>query len=132
MSSYGIISNAVNQVCYHNGQVTGASPALRALVGAAMVHGPLLGVTTITQAKALVRSSRPSIEAALVILKSEDEVLLAKVLAGSISLASAAAQVRRRARLIDSFRSAWPEDRAALGQAVGATALFDSAVSPAL
>ena len=132
MATYAIISDAVNHVCHHNGQPAKASAALRALVGAAMVHGPLFGVTTVTQAKALVRSSRPSIENALTILRSEDEVLLTKVLAGDVSLGHAAAQVRRRARLTDSFRSAWPEDRAAFGQAVGVAEVFDAVCAPAL
>ena len=77
-------------------------------------------------------SSRPSVEAALIILKSEDEVLLARVLTGFVSLQNAAAQVKRRADLIASFRSAWPEDREAFAKAVGVDELFDSAIAPLL
>ena len=128
-----VIATYVNSSLHHrNGVAPAADPTLRAFVGAWLLHHGLLNIDTVTKAVVVAGSSRPSVEAALTFLKSEDETLVASVLTGGLSLQYAAAQVKRRADLIASFRSAWPEDRIAFGQAVGAAALFDDVVMPSL
>ena len=126
----GVIADFVNSSLHHrNGVAPPPNPTLRAFTGAWLLQHGLLGVDTVTKAVVVAGSSRPSVEAALVILKSEDEQLLGLVLVGDISLQNAAARVKRRADLIASFRSAWPEDRVAFAQAVGPDAVFDSLVA---
>ena len=126
------IASQVNTIHCRHGVPPAAQPALRAVVAAWLLHNHLLGVSTVTQAVVLTNSSRPSVEAALTILKAEDEELLDLVLTGYVSLALGARHVKHRAGLIASFRSACPEDRVAFGQAVGAAALFDDVVLPSL
>ncbi len=90
------------------------------------------GITTGAQAAAVAGCSRSLIDAARVILESQDQALLRVVLSGQITLIPAAATVRRRVRLIESFKAASPDDLVELGRAIGPATLFDSLVAPAL
>ena len=109
-----VVEDFVNSSLHNRyGTAPKSNPALRAVIGAGLLHNGILGIDTVTKAIIVAGSSRPSIEHALTILKSEDQILLGQVLHGSVSLVSAAAQVKRRADLIASFRNAWPEDRIA-------------------
>jgi hypothetical protein len=87
------------------------------------------GITTGAQAAAVAGCSRPLIDAARVILESQDQALLRVVLSGQIALMPAAGTVRRRVRLIESFKAASPADRVALSRAVGPDAVFDSVMA---
>jgi hypothetical protein len=121
-----IITDHVNRLQSRNGVAPKADPVLRAFVAAWLLQHHLLGVDTITKATVVSGSSRPSVEAALTILKSEDEQLQARVLTGCISLQDAAARIKRQADLIASYRSTWPADRAAFVRPVGPEAMFDT------
>jgi hypothetical protein len=83
-------------------------------------------------AAVLAGVSRPLIDAARVILESEDTVITTAVLNGQISLTAAAGQLRRRVRLFESFKAASAEDRAALGRLAGTATVFDDVIMPAL
>ena len=90
------------------------------------------GIKTITATSLISGISRPSIQAAVLLLQNCDDALVTDVLNGRRPLIQAAKSIRNRARLIQDFRAASPEDRAAFGHAVGVATLFDSAVAPSL
>ena len=72
------------------------------------------------------------IQAAIAVLRAEDETLIEAVRTGAIALLKAAAQVKRRAELITALRRASPGDRAAAGRALGVAAIFDECIVPNL
>ena len=76
------IEDYVKNLQSHHGMAPKPNPVLRAIIAAWLLYCRLLGVSTVTQACILTNSSRPSIEAALTIIKAEDEHLLASVLGG--------------------------------------------------
>jgi aminoglycoside phosphotransferase family enzyme len=127
-----VIADYVNSLQYHHGVAPAPDPILRAVTAAWLLHNRLLNISTITQGVVLTGSSRPSVEAALTILQSEDDALLANILWSGVSLSNAAAQVKRRAKLIASFKAATPEDRAAFGKTIGIAEVWDSAISPSI
>jgi hypothetical protein len=92
-----VITKEVNRLHHRHGVPPAANPTLRAFAAAWLLHKGVLSISTITQAAIVTGSSRPSIESALTLLKAEDQWLIGSVLAGQISLANAAAKVRRRA-----------------------------------
>jgi hypothetical protein len=119
-----VISTYVNSVLrYRNGEAPPADPTLRAFVGAWLLHHGLLDIDTVTKAVVAAGSSRPSVEAALTLLKSEDQMLIASVLAGGLSLQNAAAKVRSSVKLIEAFKNATEDDCRALGAAFNLKAL---------
>jgi hypothetical protein len=117
---------------YRAGRPPKSTPALRAFIAAELLRKGDYDITTVTAATVATGASRPSIDAATVLLQAGDEKLITDVLAGRAPLLAAAAKVRGRAKLIESFRQASPEDRAAFGAAVGVANLFDASVAPAL
>src|SRR5262245_1412326 len=72
------------------------------------------------------------VQAATWLLRSENPDLLNKVLAGHVPVLTAAAQVRRLAQLVDAYRAATSVDRVQFVRAIGATEVFEEAVSPAV
>jgi hypothetical protein len=72
------------------------------------------------------------VQAAITLLKAENETLVNAVLDGHVPLLTAAAQVKRLADLVDAYRKAGASDRVRFAQTVGPTALFDTALVPAL
>ena len=127
-----VLVDKVNSLHHRYGAAPKANPGMRALVGADLWSRGFYGIATGTQAALVVGVSRPLIDAAKVVLQSRDQVLLAQVLNGSISLTSAAAQVKPRAELITAFKNAAPTDRVAFAQTVGVGEIFDTAISPLL
>jgi len=101
-------------------------------VAAQLLRDRVLGIDTITKAAVCTGVSRGYVRAAEVILVSESPELAIDVLRGRQTLLKAAKKVRNRARLIESFKAATPEDRIALGHAVGVGTLFDTMIVPAL
>jgi hypothetical protein len=132
MSTDSIISTKINRIQYHQGEAPRRDPVVRAIIAADLLHKQAYGIDTITKAVVIGNVTRPAVEAALTILQSEDENLLAVVLAGRMTLPHAAAKVRHRAKLIHAFKSASDIDRAAFGRTVGPAAVFDAAVVPAI
>jgi hypothetical protein len=122
----------VNHQRHHHGRPPKHNRALQAFVGAHLLRERELGVDSITKAAIASGATRAAVSAALTILQSEDATLAAGVLAGRESLSRAASRVCGRVRLIESFRVATADDRAALGRMIGATQLFDAAIAPAL
>ena len=109
-----------------------AQPALRAFIAADLLREGKYGIGTVTAASLCTSGIAALLYAAPILLQSDDESLIAKVLKGREALQSAAAKVHRRAKLIEDFKNATVEDRAAFGHAVGVATLFDSAVAPSL
>jgi hypothetical protein len=72
------------------------------------------------------------VRAAVTLLKSENLVLLERVLRGHIPLLAAAKQVKQVAALVDAYRTAGAADRVMFAKLIGPTTLFDSALVPAL
>ena len=126
------IPTHVNRIQHRSGVAPKSDPTTRAIIGADLWLKGTYGISTCTQAAAIVNVSRPLIDSAKIVLQSEDTALLAQVLNGFISLTNAAANVKRRAELISAFKNAAPDDRAAFGRTVGAGELFDATVAPAL
>ena len=126
------ISHHVSSRARHRGARLKRDRVLQAFVAADLLRNGNYGVATVTAAAICTDVPRPMVCAALTLLQSDDERLIADVLKGREALQTAAAKVRGRAKLIESFRTASPEDRVAFRQAVGVAALFDSAVVPAL
>ena len=81
---------------------------------------------------ALCHGSCVAVRAAVILLKSENLVLLERVRRGHIPLLAAAKQVKQVAALVDAYRSAGAADRVMFAKAIGPTTLFDSALVPAL
>jgi hypothetical protein len=117
---------------YRAGHPPKSNRNLQAFIAADLLRARRYGIATVTAASLCTGVSRPMVHAALTLLQSEDAKLIAEVLQGHEALQSAAAKVRGRAKLIEDFKNATVEDRAAFGHAVGVAALFDSAVAPSL
>jgi hypothetical protein len=132
MTIYALIEKYVNGAPHHNGLAPTQNRTLQAFIGAYLLHERLLGIDTATQAAIATGVTRAAIINALLILQSENAILAAYVLSGRETLTRAAKTVRGQVKLIDAFKDATPDDRAALGHAVGATQLFDAAIAPAL
>jgi hypothetical protein len=126
------IPTHVNRIQHRAGVAPKSDPTTRAIIGADLWLNGTYGISTGTQAAAIVNVSRPLIDAARIVLQSEDKALLAQVLSGFVSLTNAAAKAKRRAELIAAFNNADPNDRAALGAVVVAGVEFSRVVVPAL
>jgi hypothetical protein len=104
--------------------------ALRGITAARLVA---MGLATSLQEAATVCGSCPMyVAAAVTLLKAENPVLIERVLAGRVSLLAAARQARPTSALVHAYRQASDADRVAFVRTVGAAALFDGAVAPAL
>jgi hypothetical protein len=98
-------------------------PALRAVTGA---RGFATGVfPTLAIAALSFGSHRDSIRAATIVLKVEDNALLADVLAGRKPLLATAQSILHAANLIDSFRRASGTERQIFVRVITPGALFD-------
>ena len=127
------ISKYVNSRARHcAGRLPKPNHALQAFIAAQLLREGAFGIKTITATSLISGISRPSIQAAVLLLQNGDDALVTDVLNGRRPLIQAAKSIRNRARLIEGFRVASPEDRAAFGHAVGVATLFDSAVAPSL
>jgi hypothetical protein len=72
------------------------------------------------------------VQAALVLIKSENADLLSRVLKGHAPLLATAAQAQRVANLVSAYRQAQPDDLVELGRTVGAEAVFGNVIEPAI
>ena len=77
-------------------------------------------------------SSRTYVQAAVVLLQSENLVMLERVLRGNVPLLVAAKQLKQIAALVDAYRAAGAADRVEFARTIGPTTLFDGAVALAL
>jgi hypothetical protein len=84
------------------------------------------------RATAFVGASAHYVKAARLVVQSGDKALLTDVLTGRRSLLKAATEVRGRVDLINAYRRATPDDKAAFGSAVGVDHIFDEAINPSL
>ena len=127
------ISKYVNSRARHcAGRLPKPNHALQAFIAAQLLREGAFAIKTITATSLISGISRPSIQAAVLLLQNCDDAQVTDVLNGRRPLIQAAKSIRNRARLIEDFRAASPEDRAAFGHTVGVAALFDSAVAPSL
>lgn len=117
---------------HHAGRTPQPNKALAAFIAATLLNGGAFGIHTATAATVGTGVPRASIKAAQIILQSGDDNRVRDVLAGRQALLAAAKQVRGRAKLIESFKAASVEDRAAFGRAVGVATIFDAAITPSL
>ena len=106
--------------------------ALRALTGAKLRLGLPVVPRTLHEAATLVASSPSYIEAATVLLQSDDQTLIKQVLRGNVCLLEAAARVKPRVRLVKAYREATPGDLRAFVDTIGVDRLFDEAIAPTL
>jgi hypothetical protein len=133
MTIYALLQKYVNGARHHHGRAPKQNRALQAFIGAYLVRERVLGIDTATKAAIATGVTRGAVEAALIILQSEGTDLLAShVLSGRETLTRGAKTVRGRVKLIDAFKTASADDRAALGHVFGAAELFDTVISPAL
>jgi hypothetical protein len=88
-------------------------------------------VPSLADAAEACGSNSHYVKAAITLIKSEDNALLNRVLAGHVGLLAAATEMKPRAKLLESYRAATTEDRVAFARAVGASDLFDNVVVPA-
>jgi hypothetical protein len=114
------------------GQAPKRSFVTQAFTGACMLRDGAFGITTATQAAFACGVPPGYVAAAATILDAGDDGLTNDVLSGRTSMFTAAKQVETRAALIAAFRNASPADRVALGDVVGADAIFDEVIVPAL
>ena len=127
------ISNYVNiQACHSSGRAPKPNKALRAFIAANLLLDGAFGIRTVTAASISTGVPRSSVKAAQIILQSGDSKLVSDVLNGYRPLLKAANRVRGQAKLIEDFRAATAEDRAAFGRAVGVATVFDTAIAPSL
>jgi hypothetical protein len=90
------------------------------------------GDLSLELAALMTGSSVAYVKAAITIIQSEDHELADRVLIGEAPVLATARALTRRAKLMDGFRQAAPEDLAAFGRTVGAGTIFDGIVIPAL
>jgi hypothetical protein len=103
---------------------------LRALTGAQL---RLDGKTSsLTDAALRCGSCRQYVQAALILLQSENTTVLDRVLRGAMPLSEAAKQMKQVASLVHAYRTAGAADRVAFAKTIGPTTLFDGAVALAL
>jgi hypothetical protein len=77
--------------------------------------------------------SNPAYVGAMVtVIKSQDEFLLAAVLAGYVPVLTAAAQVKGLAKLVAAYTTAAAETKAAFGRTIGTENVFDEVIAPAI
>jgi len=107
---------------FHRGQCTAAT---RAVTGARLYAS---GAVQSFEAAAICTGSNVGyVRAALVVVRAEDSELLGMVMAGSISLPAAAAQVRGVSRLMHAYREADTGARVIFGRTVGSDNLLELA-----
>jgi hypothetical protein len=106
--------------------------ARRAFMGANLHLGVPVAPLTLNEAAAAVASTPQYVAAATIVLQGDDPNLITRVLRGDVSLPNAANQVRARVKLIAAFQNASPDDRIALGKAVGVDRVFDDSIAPLL
>jgi hypothetical protein len=102
----------------------------------------LAALRAVTAAKLFATGSLPSMvaaaeacgsnPAAIVLLKSENSVLIDRVLRGHVPLLTAAKEVRRLAEAVHTFRQLTLADRPVFTRIIGPGELFDTTVSPAV
>jgi hypothetical protein len=106
---------------------------MAALRGVTAAHGYLNGqFSSLATAALHCGSCHAYVQAALILLRSENATILERVLRGQVPLLAAAKQMKRVADLVDAYRTAGAADRVAFAKAIGPTALFDSALVPAI
>src|SRR5262245_11762840 len=72
------------------------------------------------------------VQAALILLRSENVTMLERAVHGQIPLCKAARQIKRVAALVNAYRTAGAADRVVFAKTIGPTTLFDSALVPAI
>lgn len=75
-------------------------------------------------------SCRAYVQAALILIKSENMTLIERVRRGHVPLPTAAKQMKQLADLVNAYRTAGAADRVAFAKTIGPTTLFDSALVP--
>jgi hypothetical protein len=101
-------------------------PALQAVTAA---KGFIAGqFPTLAIAALSCGSSRGSVAAAVVIIKTEDSVLLADVLRGRKPLLATARSITNAVSLIDAFRKASSVERKIFGRVITPETIFDQVV----
>jgi hypothetical protein len=128
-----VFCNFVNSALRtRGGQPPKRSFTVQAFTGACLLRDGAFGIETATQAAFACGVPPVYVTAAATILNAGDDGLTKDVLSGRTSMFTAAKRVETRAALVSAFRNASPADRAALGDVVGADAIFDQVVAPAL
>jgi hypothetical protein len=77
-------------------------------------------------------SCRTYVQAALILLRSENATMVERVRRGHLLLPVAAKQMKQVADLVAAYRIARGEDRVLFAKIIGPTTLFDTALVPAL
>jgi hypothetical protein len=103
---------------------------LRALTAARLLAAGMF--STRQEAAAACGSCAAYVAAAVVLLKAENSIVVDRVLAGRLPLLAAARQARPASALVHAYRQASDADRVEFARAIGASALFDSTIGPAL
>ena len=76
VATYGVLSNYVNRVRHRHGQPPERNSVMRAVI-------MVLGINIATKAAVVGNVTRPGVDAALTVIQSEDQGLLAAVLVGA-------------------------------------------------
>jgi hypothetical protein len=104
--------------------------AVRAFTAASLhLHKSPL-VSALASAAECTGSNVSYVRAATVLLKANNTSLIGEVMAGRIPLLQAASQVRHLVNLVEAYRAASPEARAAAGRTVGIDAVWDEMIVP--
>lgn len=107
--------------------------ANRALTAAALYLGkPIPLPPSLKAAAEACGTNAAYVKAAAVLHESEDAHLINRVMTGKVGLLRASVIVKKRAALIAAYRKASVGDKAALGEAVGPTDVWDCVVNPQL
>jgi hypothetical protein len=89
-------------------------------------------VPTLDAAAAWCGSNVTYVRAAVILIKSENTVLMRQVLGGEYPLLAAARDMQKLAELVTAFRRAPFAARVAFARTVGPSTLFDNTLVPAL
>jgi hypothetical protein len=101
--------------------------ALRAFTGARLYLAQ--AVPTLAAAADSTGSNVAYVQAAIILLRSDNTSLVNEVLAGDVPILEAAAQVRRLVDLIAAYRDAKDHDRVAFARACGVETIFNTLVA---
>ena len=89
-------------------------------------------VPTLAAAATSCGSCPGYVRAAAVLIEAENQRAIAQVLRGDVPLLKAAAGAKHLAGLVKAYRAAPAADHVAFAKVIGAAALFDAAVAPAI
>jgi hypothetical protein len=104
----------------------------RAFIGALLRLGVPVKARSGHDAARKVGSTPAYVNAMITLMEADEDDLVFAVLVGQVPLLEAAAHVRKRTKLVKTYRASDADARKALGQSVGVDNVWDEVLAPNL